>query len=133
MSARWVGATAVGTLAVALLAWLLWPTGDAPTVLRADAGPLVVELSMGTPRLGANSVRLDVTEDGRPARLTAVTVEPMMAQMGHALAPLPATPEDTGYRVADLPLPMGGQWVLTVALHTADGRRDVDFPLLVNG
>lgn len=133
MSARWAGAVAAGLVAVALLAWLLWPTADIPTVLRADTGGHVVQLSMGTPRLGANSVRLDVTEHGRPAELAAVTVEPVMARMGHALAPVPAVPEGTGYRVPDLPLTMGGQWVLTVTLHTAAGPRHVDFPLLVNG
>ncbi|MGX7828544.1 FixH family protein [Actinokineospora sp. 24-640] len=132
MSARWAGAVA-GVVAVALLVWLLWPAADAPTVLRADSGAHVVRLSMGVPRLGANSVRLDVTEHGRPADLAAVTVEPVMTRMGHALAPVPAVPEDSGYRVADLPLTMGGQWVLTVTLHTADGPRHVDFPLLVNG
>lgn len=121
-------------VAAVIIGWLVWPSGGGPTVLRADTGAHVVRLEMPEPRLGANDVRLEVTDpDGRPAELASVTVEPVMPRMGHAIAPVPAIRDGAGYRVADLPLTMGGQWVITVTLHGPDGPENVDFPLLVNG
>ena len=126
-------AVLAGVFALAVVGWLVWPGDSGPTVLRADTGSHVVRLEMAEPRMGVNGLRLEVTDPGgRPAELSAVTVEPVMPRMGHVIPPVPATPDSGGYR-ADLPLTMGGQWVITVTLHGPDGAENVDFPLLVNG
>ncbi|GGS30757.1 FixH family protein [Actinokineospora fastidiosa] len=127
-------ALVAGVFAVVLLGWLVWPTDDEPTVLHARTAHHVVRLSMAEPRIGANEVRLEITDgQGRPADLREVTVEPVMPQMGHITAPVPARAGADGRRVAELPLNMGGQWVITVTLHGPAGSENVDFPLLVNG
>ncbi|MGW5053995.1 FixH family protein [Actinokineospora sp. NPDC004072] len=127
-------AVLAGLVAAVLLGWLVWPTGGGPTVLRAQAGEHVVELTIAEPRIGANEVRLAITDaGGRPAELDEVTLEPVMPQMGHISAPVPARPDGPGLRRAELALNMGGQWVITVTLRGPDGTADVDFPLLVNG
>jgi hypothetical protein len=110
----------------AVLAWLLWPSAAKPVTLRAATGPYTVQFAMPAPTLGANTATLEIT--GPDTR--AVTVEPVMPQMGHALAPVPAEPESPGrYRVT-MTLPMSGQWEITVTLN---GTEHVVFPLLVNG
>jgi hypothetical protein len=125
---------ATAVLVAATLAWLLWPSGtNGPTVLKAVSGGYSVQLSVDAPTLGGNTLTFDVTQPGgEPARLDAVTVEPVMPQMGHALAPVTATADTPGrYRAADTLLPMSGQWELTVSLHGPAGPAQLVFPLLV--
>jgi hypothetical protein len=114
--------------ALAIIVWVLWPTSPAP--LRATAGRYMVEFTLPDPRIGTNILTLDITENGRPATPSGVTIEPVMSQMGHATMPKAVTADAPGrYRISDLDLPMAGQWEITV---TVDGDRVV-FPLLVNG
>ncbi|GAA4439812.1 hypothetical protein ACFQV2_16885 [Actinokineospora soli] len=121
-------AVVAALFAVAVVGWLVWPTDSAPTVLHASTGTHAVRLELAEPKTGVAGVRLEVTGP----EPDAVTVEPVMPQMGHVIPPVPATRDGAGYR-ADVPLTMGGQWVITVTLHGPTGTEDVDFPLLVNG
>jgi hypothetical protein len=127
---------AVAAVAVAAAAaWLVWPGGSSgPTVLNAGAGPYSVRLSVEDPRLGSNSVAVDVSDTaGRPVTPDAVAVEPVMPLMGHALAPIPATADGPGhYRASGIVLPMSGQWEFTVSLRGPAGAAQAVFPLLVN-
>ncbi|NBH05957.1 FixH family protein [Amycolatopsis sp. SID8362] len=121
---------AVALVAAALLTWLLWPSGGAkPTTQQAVSGPYTVQFSADRPRIGGNTFAVAVTG---PAP-DAVTIAPVMAQMGHALAPVPAGPDGPGrFRAADVGLPMAGQWEITVSLRGPGGAAQVVFPLLVN-
>ncbi|WP_318305924.1 FixH family protein [Amycolatopsis solani] len=121
---------AVAVVAAGLLTWLLWPGGGAkPTTQQAVSGPYTVQFSADRPRIGGNTFAVAVTG---PAP-EAVTVAPVMAQMGHALAPVPAGPDGPGrFRAADVGLPMAGQWEITVSLRGPGGAAQVVFPLLVN-
>ncbi|WP_290057506.1 hypothetical protein [Amycolatopsis solani] len=121
---------AVAVVAAGLLTWLLWPGGGAkPTTQQAVSGPYTVQFSADRPRIGGNTFAVAVTG---PAP-EAVTVAPVMAQMGHALAPVPAGPDGPGrVRAAGVGLPMAGQWEITVSLRGPGGAAQVVFPLLVN-
>jgi nitrogen fixation protein FixH len=124
----------VAVLAAAAVAvWLAWPAPTGPTVLTGSAGQHTVRLSVDSPRTGRAAFDVQVTDPGGgPAAVSGVTVEPVMPQMGHAQAPLTATSDGPGrYRVADVLLPMSGQWEITVALTGPAGPEQVVFPLLV--
>lgn len=117
-------------LVVGVLVWLLWPSGRTATVLTADTARHSVQLSVENPKQGSNTIGLRITDrGGRPATVDSVQVEPVMPQMGHALAPVTAGAQAPGdYRAADTVLPMPGQWEITVTLN---GTEQVVFPLLV--
>lgn len=119
----------VALLVAAGVAWLIWGgSGSTPTAQQAVSGPYTVRFTADAPRLGGNDFSLEVTG---PAP-EGVTVEPVMAQMGHALAPVPAGPDGPGrYRATDVGLPMSGQWEITVSLRGPGGPAQVVFPLLV--
>ena len=119
----------VALVVAAGAAWLLWGGGAAkPSVQQAVSGPYTVKFAADEPRIGGNTFALEVNG---PAP-DAVTVEPVMAQMGHALAPVPAGPDGPGrFRAADVGLPMSGQWEITVSLRGPGGPAQVVFPLLV--
>jgi hypothetical protein len=118
---------------VGLVAWLLWPSSSQATVLSADTAQHNVKLEVDSPKQGANSIGLQITDRaGQPATVDSVTVEPVMPQMGHALTPVVAGSESPGrYRAAGTVLPMPGQWEITVSLHVASGTEQVVFPILV--
>jgi hypothetical protein len=127
-------AAAVAVVAVATLAWLFWPKNSSgPTSAQAVAGPYSVTLSAENPKLGNNSLAIEVTDAaGKPASLDVVTIEPVMPQMGHALAPITAGADGPGhYRAAETTLPMSGQWEITVILRGSTGTDQAVFPLLV--
>ena len=70
----------VALVVAAGAAWLLWGGGDAkPASQQAVSGPYTVQFSAEQPRIGANTFAVAVTG---PAP-DAVTVAPVMAQMGH--------------------------------------------------
>ncbi|RSM39187.1 hypothetical protein DMA12_30690 [Amycolatopsis balhimycina DSM 5908] len=119
----------VALVVAAGVAWLIWGGGNAkPTAQQAVSGPYTVQFSADEPRIGGNTFTLGVTG---PAP-DAVTVAPVMAPMGHAFAPVPAAPDGPGrFRVADVGLPMAGQWEITVSLRGPGGPAQVVFPLLV--
>jgi hypothetical protein len=119
----------VALVVAAGAAWLLWGGGDArSTTQQAVSGPYTVQFSADEPRVGGNTFTLGVTG---PAP-DAVTVAPVMAQMGHAFPPVPAVPDGPGrFRATDVGLPMGGQWEITVALRGPGGPAQVVFPVLV--
>jgi hypothetical protein len=121
--------TVVVLVVAAGAAWLLWGgSGAEPTTQQAVSGPYTVQFSADQPRIGGNTFAVAVTG---PAP-EAVTVAPVMAQMGHALAPVPAGPDGPGhFRAPDVGLPMSGQWEITVSLRGPGGPAQVVFPLLV--
>ncbi|MEV6644834.1 FixH family protein [Amycolatopsis sp. NPDC051371] len=110
-------------------AWLLWPAGAAKaTTQQAVSGPYTVQFSADPPRIGGNTFAVAVTG---PAP-DSVSVEPVMAQMGHAFAPVLAVPDGPGrFRVTGVGLPMSGQWEISVSVHGPGGPAQVVFPLLV--
>ncbi len=118
----------VAVLAAAIVAWLVWPSGGGERVQRSTRGASTVELSVTDPHQGGNVFALTVTG----AAPDVVTVEPVMPQMGHALAPSPAIAQAPGlFRTGDVLLPMSGQWEITVSLRGPSGTTQHVFPLLV--
>ncbi|MDQ7805801.1 FixH family protein [Amycolatopsis sp. A133] len=119
----------VALVVAAGAAWLFWGGGAAkPTAQQAVSGPYTVQFSAEEPRIGGNTFAVTVTG---PAP-DAVTVAPVMAQMGHAFAPVPAGPDGPGrFRATNVGLPMPGQWEITVSLRGPGGPAQVVFPVLV--
>ncbi|AXB45764.1 FixH family protein [Amycolatopsis albispora] len=124
-----------GAALLAVLAWLLWPAGsDGAASMEVAGQHHTVRLRVEAPKTGLNAFDLEVADAlGHPAEGLEVTVEPVMAQMGHALEPVPATPRAPGrYHAADTLLPMSGQWEITVRLRDGTaGTEELVFPLLV--
>jgi hypothetical protein len=119
---------------VAVLVLVFWPDGSGgQAVFTTSTGQHTVRLSVDGLQRGTNSFGLEVTDaDGTPSAVDRVTVEPVMPQMGHALAPIEARTEAPGrFRADNADLPMSGPWELTVSLHAASGTEHVVFPLLV--
>jgi YtkA-like protein len=119
----------VALVVAAVATWLLWPSGSAkPTAQQAVSGLYTVQFSADAPRIGSNTFTVAVTG---PAP-DAVTVAPVMAQMGHAFPAVPAGPDGPGrFRATDVGLPMAGQWEITVSLRGPGGPAQVVFPVLV--
>ncbi|GAB2742643.1 FixH family protein [Amycolatopsis magusensis] len=128
-------ALAIAGLAVlAVVAWLLWPSSsDGATSLHAAGARNTVNLQVNEPKTGLNAFDLEVTDPfGHPVEGLEVTLEPVMAQMGHALEPVPAQERVPGrYHAAEALLPMSGQWEITVRLRADSGTEELVFPLLV--
>ncbi len=115
------------TVAVAVLAGVVvllgavivwWPRTVEAQPHLAETGQLRFVLTPASTRSGTNSFDLRVTDrSGAPAQ-GEVTVEPAMPQMGHAVAPITAAPQEPGhYRVGAVELFMPGQWEITVSLN----------------
>jgi len=131
---RTIVAAAALVAVIALLALVFRATaGSGATTATASTPRYTVRLSVDDPRTGPNSLELEVTDAaGHPATPEQVTVEPVMPQMGHALAPVTALPEaPSHYRAVTTDLPMAGPWQITVSLHDASGVDHVVLPLLV--
>jgi hypothetical protein len=124
------GRLAAGLVAlavVAVLALLLWPRAAAPVVVAGQAGPHHVQLALDTPAVGVHDLALDVT--GPVDRLV---VAPVMVEMGHASAPVTATPAAPGrFEAAGVEFFMPGRWDVTVTVHGPDGSDDVVLPVLI--
>ncbi|MBM7773638.1 hypothetical protein JOD54_003842 [Actinokineospora baliensis] len=134
MTRRGKGVLAI-VAALLLGALVLWWTlpGDDTLDLRAGTGSYSVRLTVADPAVGANTVDLEVT-DLAGAAITAdeVTVEPVMVDMGHALAPTTATAGRPGhYRAERTDLPMAGPWELTVTIRHGRTTERAVFSLVI--
>jgi hypothetical protein len=100
----------------AVIVW--WPRTVEAQPHLAETARLRFVLTPASTRSGTNSFDLRVTDrSGGPVQ-GEVTVEPAMPQMGHAVAPITAVPQEPGhYRVGAVELYMAGQWEITVSLN----------------
>ncbi|NGY63636.1 hypothetical protein G7043_32430 [Lentzea sp. NEAU-D13] len=105
-------------IALAGVLVVVWPRTVEAQPQLAESAQLRFVLTPASTKSGRNSFDLRVTDrSGHPAQ-GAVTVEPAMPQMGHALAPITAGPAEPGrYEVGDVDLLMAGQWEITVSLN----------------
>lgn len=128
MTARGRWAAAVSALAaVAALALLFWPRPPEPVDVAGQAGAHQVRLLIGSPSVGAQDVTVDVT--GAVERLV---VAPTMAEMGHASAPVTATPGAPGrFQASAVEFFMPGRWDVTVTVYGPDGTDEVVLPVLI--
>lgn len=123
---RWAIATSALAV-VAALALLCWPRPAVPVDVAGQAGPHQVRLLIETPAVGAHELTLDVT--GAVERLV---VAPTMVEMGHASAPVTATPGVPGRFLApDVEFFMPGRWDVTVTVHGPGGTDEVVLPVLI--
>ncbi|MET0134536.1 MAG: FixH family protein [Kibdelosporangium sp.] len=121
---------AAAAVVVAMLALLLWPSSPEAKTFTVQTVQHKVKLSVDDPRQGVNTFDLEVTDlAGKPATVDSVTVELVMTQMGHALAPVPAARAEPGRFRAGAEITMPGQWEVTVSLP---GSEQAVFPLLVD-
>ena len=123
---RW--AVTISALAVvAALALLLWPRPAVPVDVAGRAGPHQVRLLIETPAVGVHDLTVDVT--GAVDRLV---IAPTMVEMGHASAPVTATPETAGrFRAPGVEFFMPGRWDVTVTVHGPGGTAEVVLPVLI--
>jgi hypothetical protein len=115
---RHVAGVLAGVIAMVAALVVLWPRSVEAQPQLAESAQLRFVLTPASTKTGRNSFDLRVTDRaGHPAQ-GAVTVEPAMPQMGHALAPITAGPAEPGrYEVGDVDLLMAGQWEITVSLN----------------
>ena len=105
-----VGAVAV-TLAVILLSA---HGGTRSNVLTGRTASYRVTVSVDNPRVGTTSLTVTATDSqDAPARLSAVTIVPIMPSMGHATGVITANATGPGrYQATGVALSMAGQWEL---------------------
>jgi hypothetical protein len=123
-----VRAVAISAVAaVAALALLFWPRPLDPVDVAGRAGVHQVRLVIESPSVGARDVTVDVTGD-----VERLVIAPTMAEMGHASAPVTATPGGSGrFTAAGVDFFMPGRWDVTVTMHGPDGTEDVVLPVLI--
>jgi hypothetical protein len=98
-------------------AWFLWPTAEDSTTSAATAGPYLVRLGGDAPKVGVNTLVVEVSGNGgQPPPPDSVTLEPVMPQMGHATRPVVATEDGAGHYRGDVDLSMAGQWEIAVRI-----------------
>jgi hypothetical protein len=122
----------VVTLAVVLLSAR---GGTRSNVLTGRTASYRVTVSVDSPHVGTTSLKVTATDSqDAPARLSAVTIEPIMPSMGHATGVITATDAGHGsYQATGVTLSMSGQWELNIGLHTASGTEQVVLALPVTG
>jgi hypothetical protein len=112
---------------VAVLAFLFWPRPAQPVEVTGQAGDHRVRLLVGSPAVGLQDLTLEVA--GTVDRLV---VAPTMVEMGHASAPVTATPVAPGrFAAQDVEFFMPGRWDVTVTVHGPEGSDDVVLPVLI--
>jgi hypothetical protein len=123
---------ALGAVIVVVAALILWPSSEETQPYLAETEHLSFRLTAASTKTGINSFDLEITDrSGNPAQ-GDVTVEPAMPQMGHAISPVTAGPQEPGrYKVEHVDLAMAGQWEITVSLDRPAGTERVVFPLLL--
>jgi hypothetical protein len=124
-------------VAVVILAVVLLSArgGTRSSVLTGRTAGYRVTVSVDNPRVGTTSLTVTATDtQDAPARLSAVTIEPIMPSMGHATGVFTTTAAGPGrYQATGVPLSMAGQWELNIGLHAASGTEQVVLALPVTG
>jgi hypothetical protein len=129
-----VGVVLLAGLVFWLSSQLSGTASGGPTVLHGQSVDYSLQVSVANPRMGSTPVDITVTDRaGHPATPSAVSIEPVMPAMGHATSPVAATSTAGGHFHADVPLPMTGQWELTIALSGPAGAEHIVLPLTVTG
>jgi hypothetical protein len=126
----------VGAVAVTVAIVLLSAHGGMPSnVLTGRTASYRVTVSVDNPHVGTTSLKVTATDSQDvPARLSAVTIEPIMPSMGHATGVITATAAGPGsYQATGVALSMAGQWELNIELHAASGMEQVVLALPVTG
>ena len=110
-----------------LLGWLGWPRSPGARIEQAGTDLHVVRLAAGAERW-----RIEIDDRaGAPAAVEEVVVEPVMVDMGHATEPVTARAGSPGrFDLPAPPLPMGGQWQVTVRFRAAGDADRAVLPLL---
>ncbi|WP_084467408.1 FixH family protein [Actinokineospora inagensis] len=125
---------AVLVLVAGVVGFLMWGRSSSSVFdQRSGSANYSVHLTIDSPRVGDNTVQLDVSDlSGTPVKADEVTVEPVMVDMGHALTPTTALPAQQGnYRAEHTDLPMAGRWELTIAIRRAHTTERVTFALVL--
>jgi hypothetical protein len=100
--------------------WFLWPAAKDSTTSAATAGPYLVRLGGETPKVGVNTLVVELSGNGgQPPPPDSVTFEPVMPQMGHATTPVAATKDGPWHYRGDVDLSMAGQWEIAVRISAA--------------
>ncbi|MBO0680639.1 FixH family protein [Mycolicibacterium sp. S2-37] len=127
----------IAAIAVAVVSagiWLLWPKSMNDAAATATAGPYLVQLTGGSPKVGISPVTVEITGNGgQPPTPDSVTFEPGMPQMGHATTPVAAAAQGRGRYRADVDLSMAGQWDITVRIAAGGHVHEAVLSVTTNG
>ena len=109
--------------------------GTRSNVLTGRTASYRVTVSVDNPRVGTTSLTVTATDSqDAPARLSAVTIVPIMPSMGHATGVITATATGPGrYQATGVALSMAGHWELNIGLQAASGTEQVVLALPVTG
>lgn len=118
---------AVGGAIALVVGGLRLARGD-PTAaegLTARTASYSVRLLVDRPRPGVHAAVVEVAfADGEPVEAAAVTVAPVMVEMGHATPEVRAVAEGSGrYRAPGVLFSMAGRWELDVQVRV-DGQTE---------
>jgi hypothetical protein len=128
----------IAAIAVAVVVgagiWLLWPKSMDDSAATATAGPYLVRLTGGSPKVGISPVAVEITGNGGESPTPdSVTFEPGMPQMGHATTPVAAAAQGGGRYRADVDLSMAGQWEITVRIAASGQVHEAVLSVTTNG
>lgn len=113
MTMRRLGVSALIVLGIALILVFSWPRGEPPAG-SGSSPSYAVELTVPAGRPAEVTVR---RHDGAPVGLDAVTLEPAMPQMGHAVPAMLAEQVGPGrFTTRGAPIEMPGRWEVLVLL-----------------
>ncbi|MCS7477913.1 FixH family protein [Umezawaea endophytica] len=128
---RVVLATAVVVAVIGGALAMTWAgTTKGQAVLEGGTSRHTVRVVVEPAAVGTTVVRIEV---GAASGVVGVRLEPAMAHMGHALAPLAAALEGPGRYRVDTTFDMPGPWELTVAVEDGLGTQRVALPLVITG
>jgi hypothetical protein len=131
---RVVVITVIAAAVIGAGVWLLWPKSIDDGVATATAGPYLVRLTGGSPKIGISPITVEITGNGGQSPTPeSVTFEPGMPQMGHATTPVAAVAQGDGRYRADVDLSMPGQWEITVRIAAGGQAHDAVLSVTPNG
>jgi hypothetical protein len=131
---RLVAIAAIAAAVIGAGIWLLWPKSMDDSAATATAGPYLVRLTGGSPKVGISPVTVEITGDGGQSPTPdSVAFEPGMPQMGHATTPVVAADQGRGRYRADVELSMAGQWEITVRIAAGSQVHEAVLSVTTNG
>ncbi|MEV6138446.1 FixH family protein [Nocardia sp. NPDC051990] len=126
---------AVIVVALAAIAWFVWPRPSGPLILRTGTPQHLVTVSINSLRIGSTAIDITVTDRaGATKDHAAVRIQVNQPLMGHAGQAIAATATGPGhFHAAAVPLMMTGPWELRLSIDEHDSVDELTVPIWVGG